>query len=76
MLAVPDPDTPSHTTQSGRGCMDKSFTSYHNLGPSLPWEGGGPGGQAQHAPPLLLGLIPPELSWDLGATASGWQGWR
>lgn len=78
MPADPYPDTPPHTTQSGIGYTDKLFTSYHNLGPSLPWEGGGPGGRAQHAPPLLWGLISPPARLGPGATASGLWGrrWR
>lgn len=76
MLAVPYPATPPHTTQSGTDYTDKLFTSYHNLGPSLPWEGSGPGGWAQHAPPLLWGLISPPARLGPGATASGLWGRR
>ena len=37
---LPLPDTPPHTPQSGTGCTDELFTSYYDLGPSLPWEVG------------------------------------
>ena len=38
--SCPLPDTLPYTTQSGTGCTDKLFTSYYDLGPSLPWEVG------------------------------------
>lgn len=68
MLAVPYPDTPPHTTQSGTGCTDKLFTSYYNLGSSLPWEGGGPRGPA--CTPTSLGVDPsPSSAGSRGLSA-------
>lgn len=68
MPAVPYPDTPPHTTQSGTGCTDKLFTSYYNLGPSLPWEGGGPRGPA--CTPTSLGADPsPSSAGSRGLSA-------
>lgn len=58
MPAVPYPDTPPHTTQSGTGYTDKLFTSCYNFGPSVPWKGGWAKGPGPACTPTSSGADP------------------
>lgn len=58
MPAVPYPDTPPHTTQSGTGYTDKLFTSCYNFGPSVPWKGGWAKGPGPACTPTPSGADP------------------
>lgn len=77
MPAVPclTPLTP-HTLSQAQA-VQTSYLLLMTLGPLCPGKWGGPGGRAQHAPPLLRGLTPPPAQLGpLGATASGQWGRR
>lgn len=71
----PHPATPPHITQA-QAVQTSYLLLILTLGPLCPGKGGGPGGRAQHAPPLLRGQTAPPARLGPGATASGRWGWR